>query len=339
MGRKKVSEMSTAEHERYMASKAKDLKRRREITAANPKRRKKSPMEKRVDTFEATGAIGNLKELWDKFREKECKRSCHLIAGYKDDENKKAQDIVLSANKCYIGPGCHCKDLQGEHPHRHILVILPEGLIAKQKSRNLNRILTKDVFPSTRWIKINCEFHLLNVIHYLHCKESMETKNHSTGLWEKGAHVHHDFFNSIDDLLHERIKCKSMRRFLHQTLKPTHVFRYCGCTTGLYHTESSAWIRTRPHPVKGDPAFVSEMKMTRYYQHRLRMFCNLAPVRDRPYNMVANKLTSEQVAEVDAFYKKTVERYAKEERPVNRVDPLPLVTPLPPKTAGMPLRY
>lgn len=335
--------MNIEEYERYQAAKAKDLKRRRDKTAENPKRRK-TAMAERHEEFEATGAIVDLQVLWAKFKAKDCKNTCHLIAGYEDEAMMAAQDELLTGMEVCVGPGCMCLNPSDKdkklHKHRHILVLLTDRMTTLKKNNNIARAFPKEKFPSNRWIQITCELHLKNVIHYVHCKESMENKDLESGTWQKGSHVHHSFFNCIDGLLHEKQKCRSMRRFLDQTLHPTHNFRHCSCLSGMCKVEIRSWITTRPHPVRGDPNFLAEMQMTRYYKRLMKQYCSLKPDRDRPYNIKVNHMSSAQKKEVEDYFKATVDRYEKKERPVARVDPLPSKTAaLPPKIAGMPLRY
>lgn len=211
---------------------------------------------------------GTLLEIWNDAK-KDIKLLRHAIIGYETESDVEKQDRLMKENEIQYYFACRCRNkATGKHKHRHILVKLPETIQNSMGNRNFKRDYNAlwTVMPDKKMKAINCELHLKNVFHYLHCVKSSQSRDFITGMRSQdGHHEHHSFDNPIPELLHDGKKCLSMRKKMSEVLEPRHDPWSCPCNDGLWKVWREEWIKTTPKITWDvtDPAFKRQLKETK----------------------------------------------------------------------------
>lgn len=241
-------------------------------------------------------------EHWKTLTENRCNYVFHLIIGYNSVEDIAKQNELLIKMGMEQYSGCMCKDNKnsdkGMHAHRHIIVHDTK----RSGVANISREYPEVKQYSYKFKAITCEFHLKNLIHYVHCVKSQDVRDRVNGGFNKGTHEHHSFFNSYEDIRHPVKGCSRVHCVLEIVLNPEHVYLKCKCPRGFYATETQAFIRTCPR------VCIQEGETKFKLIHEIRTYKKI--LRELLYGENADKDSIKSIDNVnEGLYKPTQERY------------------------------
>lgn len=220
---------------------------------------------------------------WRIMKSKNCKNTFHAILHYEDEEDIEKQNQTLMNMNIRVFCGCKCEDRSNKkkslHFHRHMILFVEDDRLSnlfRQSKKDRFDAEWKKAFTKGKMIKITCEFHLKNVIHYVHCLKSQDVRDRKHGGFIKGTHIHHEFFNSYPDILHEPCSCGKIQNRLEKLLEPQHDFMSCVCPKGFYCTQAQSFIRSLPRiQSKEGDAFYRQIHEIRAYKKMLIQHLNI----------------------------------------------------------------
>lgn len=252
--------------------------RKRKAKTIENEQKIKKPRNTKMTKFveENKNEDSQLMTVWNNLKNTNDKNVYHAIIGYTNKEQLEKQDKYLEQFDIYMGPGCFCKDTSKKknscHLHRHILMRIDDDMLQDAiKNRHLHRNKGfKEVIPDSRFKLLTCQFHLKNVLHYVSCSKSADTRDRVNGGWSKGTHVHGNYFNKVECLMHNTKQCSCIQTKIERVCQPQHDYKLCECPRGFYKTSTHMFIRTLPKEEHGSNAYIKMCQKIRYYKKLCR---------------------------------------------------------------------